>query len=204
MAAPGVKSVITLLSRSPLPRRAPPKTNLRAAPNAKAKTIPTVPAGPASPPQPPFIGPGPMPGPMGPPSPPLEYVGYPQLPPELSQVPISFPFGGKPNNYAMVNVPMAFALTVPVNLVGAKAYAGTQAAGNPVFTLNKISGGVVTQLGTVTILSGDSIIGPPGEIISVLGGPGGALDIGDVLQMVAPVQDAALADVGITILTMRV
>ena len=73
------------------------------------------------------------------------------LPPELQQVPISFPFAGKPQTYATVNVPMAFKLTVPSGLAGTRAYSATLPTLNPVFTLNRISGDQVTHLGDVTI-----------------------------------------------------
>lgn len=124
-------------------------------------------------------------------------IGYPQLPEELRQLPISFPFTDKPGTGTTVNVPMGFAVTVPVGLAGARTYAGVKPAVGSTFTLNRVAGGVVTELGTVTLT-------PATNTSRDLAGPGGPLAAGDVMQIVAGASDANAADIGITIMANRV
>lgn len=111
-------------------------------------------------------------------------------------VPITFPFVGKPAADELVNVPVTIPLNIAANLAGTTVFDTTLATANAMFTINKISGGATTVLGTVTINSA-------GHTACTLAGAGGSLLAGDTLQVVAPAQDATLADVGITIQTTR-
>jgi trimeric autotransporter adhesin len=123
---------------------------------------------------------------------------YAQLPTEVQQVPLAFVLPGRPSTGQVYNISVPFAVTIAASLAGSTVYDTTLTTSNAVFTVNKVtSGNVISALGTVTITNST-------HFSATLAGAGGSLAAGDVLQLVAPTQDATLADVGITILANRV
>jgi len=122
---------------------------------------------------------------------------YAQLPAEVQQLPIPFVIPGKPATGQVYNVSVPFAVTIPAALAGSTCYDTTLATGSAVFTVNKVTtGNTISALGTVTITTTN-------HFSCTLAGAGGSLAAGDVLQLVAPTQDATLADIAITVLAAR-
>lgn len=117
-------------------------------------------------------------------------------PPSL---PLGFIIPGKPTASQPYNLAMAIACSINANFSGTVVYDGTQATANAVFSVNKISGGSTTAIGTLTITSGSHTSVTLSTQAAV------NLAVGDVLQIIAPSsQDATMADLGITILATKI
>lgn len=116
-----------------------------------------------------------------------------------TSLPLGYILPGKPNASAFFNLVIAVPLVIPANFAGTVVYDATPPTANAIFTLNKISAGVTTTLGTITITSASNtsaILSTQAQV---------SLSVGDVLQLFAPSSlDATLADIGITILTTKV
>ena len=131
-------------------------------------------------------------------APAIPAITYSMLPGGSAAGADRFPFSGKPATGAIINVPMAMAMTVPANLAGTTVYDTTLTDG---------SGRVHAQQNQ---RRHDDCAGHGDDHLGInhtnfaLAGAGGSLAIGDVLQIVAPTQDATLADIGITVLAARV
>lgn len=110
-------------------------------------------------------------------------------------VPLTFVFSGRPAANAVYNITMGLAASVPANLIGTQTYVGTISTGSANFLVNKLSGSnTPIQVGGITITNAS-------HVSNTKAGVGGILNIGDVLQVVAPSgQDPSMADVSITIL----
>lgn len=122
------------------------------------------------------------PGPEGPPGPP-------------GPIPIAYSFPGQPPDGTKLMVSISIPLLLALG--DSTAHCDTPAAASATFAINKISGGATTAVGTVVFGAGNSV--------GAYTGFGGALEAGDVLEVVAPAtQDATLADVAITILAHRI
>jgi hypothetical protein len=96
-----------------------------------------------------------------------------------------------------INIPIALGLSVPASLGGSQAVAQTGPAGSLTFSLNKTTSafGTATVIGTIAFAAGSHT--------ATFAGAGGALNVGDILQLICTTTDASFANAGITILTTR-
>jgi hypothetical protein len=111
---------------------------------------------------------------------------------------LCFMFQGMPAASAVYSVVVPYSMTLQANFAGTVVYDSTQATANAVFTVNHISGGTTTAIGTLTIA--------PSSHTSVTLSTQAAVTMaaGDVLQLVAPSSpDATLANLAVTMLAYR-
>lgn len=122
---------------------------------------------------------------------------YAQLPPEVQAFPLAFMIPGLPAAGQTYNLVLPIAVSIPADFAGTVVFDNTEATADAEFTVNQISGGVVTAIGSVTIL-------PASKTAATLSVQAQVdFAAGDVLQLVAPVQDATLADLSVTFLAAR-
>jgi hypothetical protein len=125
-------------------------------------------------------------------------VPWVNLPPEVQTLPLAFVIPGKPSAGQPYNVVLPIVCVVAADLVGTVIYAGTPATADAMFTLYKISAGVTTPIGAVTLAAGSH------TVCALSNQTFTQFQAGDVLRLVAPdAQDSTLADLGITVLALK-
>jgi hypothetical protein len=112
-------------------------------------------------------------------------------------VPLVFIIPGKPSGAQVYNLVLADTTTLAANFAGTVVYATTPATADAVFTVKRISGATATVIGSITVAAGAH------SACTLSAQPAAVFVADDVLQLVAPAQDATLADIGITIPATR-
>lgn len=125
-------------------------------------------------------------------------VGYSGLPAELQNAPISFPFGGKPNDGQVFHVPLTQAYTLPANFASSLGYPGTVATSDATFAFGYVRSGTYHAVGTLKFLAAASSLTLSTQAaVNLLST--------DIIRLTAPSpQDATLADCGITVMLQKV
>lgn len=112
---------------------------------------------------------------------------------------VSFAESGKPLAGMILNIPITDALTFPSNFTKSVLFASTASTLDEFITVNKIVSGSPIGIGMITIASASHV----GVFTTASGAPQN-MAAGDTLQLVfPPVQDASLADIGITFRGVR-
>jgi hypothetical protein len=125
-------------------------------------------------------------------------LGYADIPADAQLAPITAAIIGQPGADVSIYIPIVMGVTIDPALGGARAYCNVLPTANAIFTINKVTAaGIVTELGTITFVT-------TSNTGVALAGAGGSLVPGDTLQILAPAQDATLADIGITLFAKRV
>jgi hypothetical protein len=112
---------------------------------------------------------------------------------------LPFFFSGKPTSHQIYNFVIPSAMQLAENFAGTVVYDSTSTTNPAVFAVNKISGGVTTPIGTITV-------GPASNTALTLSTQLAVSFVtGDVLQMVAPlIVDETLSDVAFTMMATGV
>lgn len=104
---------------------------------------------------------------------------------------------GAPANSAIIRIALPRAVTLPAGLPNAQCTAKTAATGTTTVTLNKVSGGATTAIGTL-------VWSASGTACAVTFSAAVSFAAGDIVEEAFPASaDATLADIAITVPAVR-
>lgn len=123
---------------------------------------------------------------------------YTRLPVEVQNIPMAFPFVGKPASGLSIFIPIVQDTDIPANFAGSIGYSSSNATSTATVTLAYIRSGSTTTIGTFTFTSAAHLATASTQaLLHLLNG--------DIFVCSAPSpQDATLADFTLTILMKKV